>query len=198
MQTESPDLELGVALPDRIGGTPLIRLDKLAYGLEGVTLLAKAEWLNPGGSVKDRAAAAMVRKARGEGNLGPGRILLDATSGNTGIALAMLGAAKGFPVRLAMPSNVSPERKHILKAYGAQVDWTDPDKGSDGAIRRARELAGNEPRAFVMWISIRTTQTGEPTTRARGEKSGSRLRPCDSFCGRTGHERNLHGDDTQT
>ena len=145
MQTESPDLELGVALPDRIGGTPLIRLDKLVQGLEGITLLAKAEWLNPGGSVKDRAASAMVRKAREEGKLGPGKILMDATSGNTGIALAMLGAAQGFPVRLAMPSNVSPERKHILKAYGAQVDWTDPDKGSDGAIRRARELAGNEP-----------------------------------------------------
>jgi cysteine synthase B len=148
MHTECSDVELGISLPARIGGTPLIRLDKSVHGLEGVTLLAKAEWLNPGGSVKDRAAAAMVRKAREEGNLGLGKILLDATSGNTGIALAMLGAAHGFPVRLAMPSNVSPERKHILKAYGAQVDWTDPDKGSDGAIRRARELAGNEPDRF--------------------------------------------------
>ena len=148
MHTECSDVELGISLPARIGGTPLIRLDKSVHGLEGVTLLAKAEWLNPGGSVKDRAAAAMVQKAREEGNLGPGKILLDATSGNTGIALAMLGAAHGFPVRLAMPSNVSPERKHILKAYGAQVDWTDPDKGSDGAIRRARELAGNEPDRF--------------------------------------------------
>jgi cysteine synthase B len=90
----------------------------------------------------------MVRQARAQGRLGPGKILLDATSGNTGIALAMLGAAQGFPVLLAMPSNVSPERKRILKAYGAQVEWTAPDLGSDGAIRRARELAGNEPERF--------------------------------------------------
>jgi cysteine synthase B len=148
MRTDCADVELGLALSARIGGTPLIRLDKVVRGLEGVTLLAKAEWLNPGGSVKDRAAAAMVRKARAEGKLVPGKILLDATSGNTGIALAMLGAAQGFPVRLAMPSNVSPERKRILKAYGAQVEWTDPDQSSDGAIRRARELAGNEPKRF--------------------------------------------------
>ena len=148
MKTECSSIELGIALSTQIGGTPLIRLDKLVRGLEGVTLLAKAEWFNPGGSVKDRAAAAMVRRAREEGELSPGKTLLDASSGNTGIALAMLGAAQGFPVRLAMPSNVSPERKHILKAYGAQVDWTDPDKGSDGAIRYARELAGNEPERF--------------------------------------------------
>ena len=148
MKTECSSIELGIALSTQIGGTPLIRLDKLVRGLEGVTLLAKAEWFNPGGSVKDRAAAAMVRRAREEGELSPGKTLLDASSGNTGIALAMLGAAQGFPVRLAMPSNVSAERKHILKAYGAQVDWTDPDKGSDGAIRYARELAGNEPERF--------------------------------------------------
>ncbi len=111
-------------------------------------LLAKAEWLNPGGSVKDRAAWAMVRDAQEQRRLGPNKILLDATSGNTGIALAMLGAAQKFPVLLAMPSNVSPERKLILKAYGAQVEWTAPDEGSDGAIRRARELAGNEPDRF--------------------------------------------------
>ncbi len=129
-------------------GDALLRLDKVTRGLEGVTLLAKAEWMNPGGSVKDRAASAIVRKARAEGKLEPGKILLDATSGNTGIALAMLGAAQGFPVRLVMPSNVSSERKLILKAYGAQVEWTDPDKGSDGAIRRARELAANEPELY--------------------------------------------------
>jgi S-sulfo-L-cysteine synthase (O-acetyl-L-serine-dependent) len=111
----------------------------LVHGLEGVTLLAKAEWLQPRRQREgSRRGGHGSQKAREEGNLGPGKILLDATSGNTGIALAMLGAAHGFPVRLAMPSNVSPERKHILKAYGAQVDWTDPDKGSDGAIRRAR------------------------------------------------------------
>lgn len=133
----------GTSLMDRIGNTPLIRLDSIVRGLPGVTLLAKAEWVNPGGSVKDRAAAAMVRKALMDGSLRKGKTLLDATSGNTGIAFAMLGAALGFPVLLTMPSNVSPERKRILKAYGAQVEWTDPDQSSDGAIRRAREIAAN-------------------------------------------------------
>lgn len=133
---------------ERIGNTPLIRLDSLALDLPGVNLLAKAEWVNPGGSVKDRAAAAMVRRALGDGSLRPGKTLLDATSGNTGIAFAMLGAAVGFPVLLAMPSNVSPERKRILKAFGAQVDWTDPDLGSDGAIQRAREIAAEFPDRY--------------------------------------------------
>jgi cysteine synthase B len=148
MRTECGEIELGSTLPARIGNTPLLRLDKTVRGLEGVTLLAKAEWLNPGGSVKDRAASAMVRDARERGRLRTGKTVLDASSGNTGIALAMLGAAQGFPVYLAMPSNVSPERKRILKAYGAHMEWTDPDQGSDGAIRRARELAGNEPERF--------------------------------------------------
>jgi len=148
MQTDCAQVELGLSVTERIGETPLIRLGNAVRGFEGAVLLAKAEWLNPGGSVKDRAAWSMVRKALGEGKLEPGKTLLDATSGNTGIALAMLGAALGFPVQLAMPSNVSPERKRILKAYGAQVDWTDPGQGSDGAIRRARELAGNDPERF--------------------------------------------------
>jgi len=139
---------LGSSLLERIGNTPLIRLDRLVQGLKGIQLLAKAEWANPGGSVKDRAAASMVREGRANGALGPGKTLLDATSGNTGIAYAMLGAALGFPVLLAMPSNVSAERKRILQAYGAQVEWTDPDQGSDGAIRKARELAANEPERF--------------------------------------------------
>jgi S-sulfo-L-cysteine synthase (O-acetyl-L-serine-dependent) len=139
---------LGTQLADRIGNTPLIRLDHVVRNLEGITLLGKAEWYNPGGSVKDRAAAAIVRDARNRGLLTLGKTLLDATSGNTGIAYAMLGAALSFPVKLAMPTNVSHERKRILRAYGAQVDWTDPDQGSDGAIRRARELAGNDPERF--------------------------------------------------
>jgi S-sulfo-L-cysteine synthase (O-acetyl-L-serine-dependent) len=140
--------QLGSSLLERIGDTPLIRLDRLVQDLQGIKLFAKAEWANPGGSVKDRAAASMVRAALANGSLAPGKTLLDATSGNTGIAYAMLGAALGFPVLLAMPSNVSAERKRILQAYGAQVEWTDPDKGSDGAIRKARELAANEPERF--------------------------------------------------
>jgi len=140
--------QLGSSVPDRIGNTPLVRLERVVRGLEGITLLGKAEWVNPGGSVKDRAAASMVADARACGLLAPGKTLLDATSGNTGIAFAMLGAALGFPVHLAMPANVSPERKRILRAFGAHVDWTAPDKGSDGAIRRARELAGNDPARY--------------------------------------------------
>ena len=148
METIPAQAVLGSSLPDRIGSTPLVRLEQVVRGLDGITLLGKAEWTNPGGSVKDRAAAAMVRDARQRGLLTAGKTILDATSGNTGIALAMLGATLGFPVQLAMPSNVSPERKRILHAYGAVVDWTDPDQGSDGAIRRARELAGNDPGRF--------------------------------------------------
>ena len=139
---------LGSSLAERIGSTPLIRLEGLVRHFPGITLLAKAEWANPGGSVKDRAAASIVQDARTRGLLPVGKTLLDASSGNTGIAFAMLGAALGFPVHLAMPTNVSPERKRILRAYGAKMDWTDPDQGSDGAIRRARELAGNDPDRF--------------------------------------------------
>ena len=148
MRSELGEAELGASLEARIGNTPLVRLDRTAGDLPGITLLAKAEWTNPGGSVKDRAVASMVRDALQHGRLAPGKTLLDATSGNTGIAIAMLGAALGYPVLLAMPSNVSEERKRILKAYGAKVEWTNPDESSDGAIRRARELAGNDPGRF--------------------------------------------------
>jgi cysteine synthase B len=148
MKPRLMDERPGASLLERIGNTPLLRLDRVVQDLQGITLLAKAEWVNPGGSVKDRAAASMVCAAQADGSLKPGKTLLDATSGNTGIAFAMLGAALGFPVLLAMPSNVSLERKRILQAYGAQVEWTDPDQGSDGAIRRARELAANDPDRF--------------------------------------------------
>ena len=132
---------LGHTLVERIGNTPLLRLDALTRELPGVTLLGKAEWYNPGGSVKDRAAANIVAEARHRGLLPSGKILLDATSGNTGIAYAMLGAAEGFPVTLCMPENVSRERKQILQGYGANIIYTDPADGSDGAIRMARQLA---------------------------------------------------------
>ena len=143
---------LGVTLLDRIGNTPLLSLERLTAHLPGVHILGKVEWANPGGSIKDRAAAAIVLDAEKRGLLkfhqpegGGGRALLDATSGNTGIAYAMLGAALGFPVTLCVPSNVSPERKNILAAHGANVVWTDPADGSDGAIRTARALAAAEP-----------------------------------------------------
>jgi len=139
---------LGHSLIERIGNTPLLRLDALTADLPGVALLGKAEWYNPGGSVKDRAAANIVFEARRRGQLRPGQILLDATSGNTGIAYAMLGAAEGFPVALCMPQNVSRERKQILQGYGANILYTDPADGSDGAIRLARELAAKHPDQY--------------------------------------------------
>ncbi len=139
---------LGQSITERVGNTPLIRLERIARELRGTQILAKAEWYNPGGSVKDRAAASIVREARRVGQLANGRRLLDSTSGNTGIAYAMLGAAEGFPVTLCMPSNVSPERKNILRAYGAEVIYTDPGEGSDGAIVRARELYAAHPERY--------------------------------------------------
>lgn len=146
MPTEVQTL-LGSTLLERIGNTPLLRLGRLTAHLPGVTLLGKAEWANPGGSVKDRAASAIVAAAQANGWL-EGRHLLDATSGNTGIAYAMLGAANGFPVTLCMPSNVSPERKRILAGYGANIVWTDPADGSDGAIMKARELAQDKDKYY--------------------------------------------------
>ncbi len=145
--------KLGTGLLDRIGNTPLVRLERITASLPGVQILAKAEWANPGGSVKDRAASSIVADAQSRGFLGAtggtsGQRLLDATSGNTGIAYAMLGAAMGFGVTLCMPANVSPERKKILAAYGAEVVSTDPADGSDGAIRKARELADAGGESF--------------------------------------------------
>lgn len=139
---------LGQNALERIGNTPLLRFERITAGLTEAQVLAKAEWLNPGGSVKDRAAANIVAEGIKTGKLGPGKTLLDSTSGNTGIAYAMLRAVRGFPVTLCLPANASRERKRILKAYGAEIILTDADKGSDGAIRRARELATMEPHKY--------------------------------------------------
>jgi cysteine synthase B len=138
----------GEAVLAQIGNTPLLPLDALTPDFPGVELLGKAEWHNPGGSVKDRAAARIVAEARRSGQLSPGKILLDSTSGNTGIAYAMLGAALGFPVALCVPENVSPERKRILQAYGANIIYTDPAEGSDGAIKIARQYAERHPDLY--------------------------------------------------
>src|ERR1035438_6872170 len=138
----------GEAVLARIGNTPLVSLDALTRDFPGVHLLGKAEWYNPGGSVKDRAAAGIVSEARRTGKLTPGKILLDSPSGNTGIAYAMLGAAMGFPVTLCVPENVSPERKRILQAYGANILFTDPAEGSDGAIKIARQLGERHPHLY--------------------------------------------------
>ncbi len=136
------------SLLENIGNTPLIRLARVTEGLPGIEIYGKAEYFNPGGSVKDRPAARMIAEGEAAGKLRPGKILIDSTSGNTGIAYAMIAAAKGIPVRLCLPSNASEERKRILKAYGAEIVFTDPGEGSDGAIRKCRELYNADPESY--------------------------------------------------
>lgn len=139
------------ALIGQIGNTPLLRLDNTAgaHGIPStVALYAKAEWFNPGGSVKDRAAWNILRTAEEQGLLRPGMTILDSTSGNTGIAYAMIGAARGYRVRLTVPANASPERVQILRAYGAELILTDPLEGSDGALVEARRIAAEDDSVF--------------------------------------------------
>ena len=131
-----------------IGNTPLIRLSAFEEGLRNVEIWAKAEWRNPGGSVKDRPAARMILDGERSGALTHEKILLDATSGNTGIAYAMIGAARGYRVRLCVPANVTPERKRILRAFGAEVVFTDAMEGSDGAILRAKAMYAADPDLY--------------------------------------------------
>lgn len=133
---------------DLIGNTPLVRLSGFEAGLDNVELYAKAEWKNPGGSVKDRPAARMILEGERSGKLTRDKILIDATSGNTGIAYAMIGAARGYRVRLCVPENVTPERKRILRAFGAEIIFTDPMDGSDGAILRAKAMYAADPDAY--------------------------------------------------
>jgi cysteine synthase B len=141
--------DVGQSLSDMVGNTPLLRLSRVTEGLpEGVQVCAKAEYFNPGGSVKDRAALNMIERAEKEGKLKPGKTILDATSGNTGIAYAWIGAAKGYKVTLCLPANASPERKSILKAYGAELILTDARYSTDGAQRKAKEMATAEPERF--------------------------------------------------
>jgi len=139
------------SLEAQVGNTPLIRLRKtaVAHNIPNtVAIYAKAEWFNPSGSVKDRAALNIIRTAEENGQLQPGMTLLDSTSGNMGIAYAMLGAARGYKIKLTLPSNASPERIAILKAYGAELILTDPLEGSDGAIVEARRLATENPTLY--------------------------------------------------
>src|SRR2546426_5010837 len=127
------------------GNPPLPRLERVGRRFWEVEFYGKAEWATPGGSVKDRPAMNIVREAERAGLMTKDKILIDSTSGNTGIAYAMICAARGYRLRLFMPSNVSQERKQILKAYGAEIVYTDPMEGSDGAIRKVREMASEDP-----------------------------------------------------
>ncbi len=140
--------KLGSRPVDLVGNTPLLELASISREVPGVKILGKAEWYNPGGSVKDRPALWMIRDGEKSGALTPEKVILDATSGNTGIAYAWIGAALGYKVRLCMPKNASEERKKILRAYDVEIVLTDPGEGSDGAIREARRLYAEEPEKY--------------------------------------------------
>ena len=154
--TLAADLESLAGLEDaarhierQIGNTPLLSFRRITRELPAnVRVLAKAEWQNPGGSVKDRAAYQIIRSAEADGRLRPGKIILDSTSGNTGIAYAMIAAAKDYQVKLLLPENVSPERVSILRAYDVDLEFTDPLEGSDGALQAVSALAAREPERY--------------------------------------------------
>lgn len=167
----------GRSIVDEIGNTPLLRLRDPAIPPR-VEVYAKLEFFNPGGSVKDRPARRMIEEGERAGQLRPGKIILDSTSGNTGIAYAMIGAAKGYPVLLAMPGSVTQERRAILAAYGAQVVLTDPSEGSDGAILEARRLYEADPDRYFKpdqynnpanWQAHRDTTAPELWEQTRGK-----------------------------
>jgi cysteine synthase B len=148
LSVETPVRSLAEPLLSTIGNTPLIRLGKIPTEFPGIEILGKAEYFNPGGSVKDRAAYSMVLDGERSGKLNHSRVILDSTSGNTGIAYAMIGANRGYRVRLVLPGNASEERKRILKAYGAETVFSDPGEGSDGAIRMVRKIYEADPDLY--------------------------------------------------
>jgi cysteine synthase B len=139
----------GESVLARIGKTPLVRMERIGREFAQVEICAKAEWFNPGGSVKDRAALSMIEAGLASGALRAGKTIIDATSGNTGISYAMIGAAMGYPVKLCLPDSASPERKKMLLAYGAELVFTPGDESTDGAIRRVHEIvAGDSEKYF--------------------------------------------------
>lgn len=140
----------GGGIADQIGNTPLLRVRLFEDELPGVEIHAKAEFMNPGGSVKDRPALRMIEEGERSGRLTRDRVILDSTSGNTGIAYAMIGAARGYRVRLVMPTNVSEERKQLVAAYGAEIVYSDAQEGSDGAIRAAHAIRDADPDLYFM------------------------------------------------
>jgi cysteine synthase B len=138
----------GQSVLQRIGNTPLLRLERIGRDFPSIEFCAKAEWFNPGGSVKDRAALSMIQGGLETGKLSAGKTIIDATSGNTGIAYAMIGAALGYPVALCLPDSASHERKRILAAFGAEMIITPGDEGTDGAIRRVQKVVARDPEKY--------------------------------------------------
>jgi S-sulfo-L-cysteine synthase (O-acetyl-L-serine-dependent) len=161
----------GVRPTDLVGNTPLLELSGIGRETPGVSILAKAEMYNPGGSVKDRPALWMIRDGEQTGALAPEKTILDATSGNTGIAYAWIGASLGYRVKLCMPSNASEERKKILRAYGVEVTLTDPGEGSDGAIREAQRLYAENPDTYF----YPDQYSNEANARAHYESTGPEI-----------------------
>ncbi len=139
---------VGQSVLERIGNTPFLRLERVGREFPHIEFCAKAEWFNPGGSVKDRPALSMIQAGLASGALRPGKTIIDATSGNTGISYAMIGAALGYPVTLCLPDSASHERKRILAAFGAEMIITPGDEGTDGAIRRVQEIVKSEPEKY--------------------------------------------------
>ena len=177
-----------------IGNTPLIRLERMARDLPGVEIFGKAEFFNPGGSVKDRAGLNMILDGERTGKLTHDRIILDATSGNTGIAYAMIGAYRGYKVKLCLPKNASMERKHVLQAYGAEMVFSDPGEGSDGAIRLCREIYHADPDRYFYPGSVQQSRQLEGALRWNGARDpGADRRPHHAFRGLHGNQRNVHG-----
>ena len=144
----APRERVGQSVLERIGNTPLLRLERVGKEFSNIEFYAKAEWFNPGGSVKDRPALSMIQAGLASGKLRPGKTIIDATSGNTGIAYAMIGAALGYPVKLCLPDSASLERKRILTAFGADLVITPGDEGTDGAIRRVHEIVAADPESY--------------------------------------------------
>jgi S-sulfo-L-cysteine synthase (O-acetyl-L-serine-dependent) len=146
--TQAAQRPAGRSVLDYIGNTPLLRLERIGKQFPNVEFAAKAEWFNPGGSVKDRPALSMIQSGLASGQLTPGKRIIDATSGNTGIAYAMVGAALGYGVTLCLPDSASHERKKILGAFGAELIITPGDEGTDGAIRRVKEMVAADPEKY--------------------------------------------------
>ena len=144
----TPRARVGESVLARIGNTPLLRLASIGREFEHVEICGKAEWFNPGGSVKDRPALSMIDAGLKRGKLTPGKTIIDATSGNTGIAYAMIGAALGYPVTLCLPDSASHERKRMLAAYGAELVMTPGDEATDGAIRRVQQMVAADPEKY--------------------------------------------------
>jgi S-sulfo-L-cysteine synthase (O-acetyl-L-serine-dependent) len=147
-KTQVSNVRVGESILARIGNTPLLRLASIGREFEHISFCGKAEWFNPGGSVKDRPALSMIDAGLKSGALIPGKTIIDATSGNTGIAYAMIGAALGYPVTLCLPDSASQERKRILTAYGAELVITPGDEATDGAIRRVQQMVAAQPEKY--------------------------------------------------